>query len=74
MQNYQRHLTSKSYEHEDFGRLGGEDDGLPLEQIRDANEVDQAAFDTSALAKKPNRKRKTPADDEVSTFFLFNIC
>lgn len=76
MQNYQRHLTSKSYDHEDFGRLGVEDDGLPLEQVRDAPEADLGPFEQSLLAKRMGRKRK--AQDEVTFFvslhiFLFSL-
>ncbi|XP_012271464.1 double-strand-break repair protein rad21 homolog isoform X2 [Orussus abietinus] len=60
--NYQRHLTSKSYDHEDFGRLGVEEDGMALEQMRDAEP--EAAFEPSLLSKRMSRKRKTPLDEE----------
>ncbi|XP_015590228.1 double-strand-break repair protein rad21 homolog isoform X2 [Cephus cinctus] len=62
--NYQRHLTSKSYDHEDFGRLGAEEDGLPLEQMRDAAETDVPSFEPSILGKRMGRKRKAPAEEE----------
>lgn len=67
VQNYQRHLTSKSYDHDDFGRIGGEDESLPLEQLRDFNEGKPAAFEDSGVALKgrTGRKRKAPADEEV---------
>ncbi|XP_017878387.1 double-strand-break repair protein rad21-like protein 1 [Ceratina calcarata] len=61
--NYQRHLTSKSYDHEDFGRIAGEEDGMPLEQMREPVEAD--AFEQSILNKRMSRKRKAPADEEV---------
>lgn len=64
-QNYQRHLTSKSYDHEDFGRLGTEEDGMPLEQMRDAPEVETSTYEQSILNKRMGRKRKAPQDDEV---------
>lgn len=64
--NYQRHLTSKSYDHEDFGRLGNEEDGMPLEQMRDAPEVAEASsFEQNVLNKRTGRKRKAPQDDEI---------
>lgn len=63
--NYQRHLTSKSYDHEDFGRLGGEEDGMPLEQVRDAAETEATSFEQSILNKRMSRKRKAPHDEEV---------
>lgn len=63
-QNYQRHLTSKSYDQEDFGRLGGDDDSLPLEQVRDVPEVEPQVEDI-AVAKKLGRKRKVPIEEEV---------
>ncbi|XP_011685229.1 PREDICTED: double-strand-break repair protein rad21 homolog [Wasmannia auropunctata] len=62
--NYQRHLTSKSYDHEDFGRLGTEEDGMSLEQIRDAPE-EVSSFEQSILNKRTGRKRKAPQDDEI---------
>ncbi|XP_011636688.1 double-strand-break repair protein rad21 homolog [Pogonomyrmex barbatus] len=62
--NYQRHLTSKSYDHEDFGRFGTEEDGMSLEQMRDAPEV-EASFEQSILNKRTGRKRKAPQDDEI---------
>lgn len=65
-QNYQRHLTSKSYDHEDFGRLGAEEDGMSLEQMRDAPEV-EPSYEQSILNKRTARKRKAPQDDEVSS-------
>ncbi|CAG5106219.1 Similar to rad21: Double-strand-break repair protein rad21 homolog (Xenopus laevis) [Cotesia congregata] len=61
--NYQRHLTSKSYDHEDFGRMAGDDDSLSLEQMRDGD-VDPASFDQSSIGKRLSRKRKAPADEE----------
>ncbi|XP_074105531.1 RAD21 cohesin complex component verthandi [Cotesia typhae] len=61
--NYQRHLTSKSYDHEDFGRMAGDDDSLSLEQMRDAD-LDPASFDQSSIGKRLSRKRKAPADEE----------
>lgn len=64
-QNYQRHLTSKSYDHEDFGRLGAEEDGMPLEQMRDAPEVETSTYEQSILNKRMGRKRKAAQDDEV---------
>lgn len=64
-QNYQRHLTSKSYDHEDFGRLGAEEDAMSLEQMRDAPEV-ETSYDQSILNKRTGRKRKAQQDDEVS--------
>lgn len=65
-QNYQRHLTSKSYDHEDFGRLGAEEDNMSLEQMRDAPEVEPSSYEQSILNKRTGRKRKAPQDDEVS--------
>ncbi|XP_063991538.1 double-strand-break repair protein rad21 homolog [Diachasmimorpha longicaudata] len=62
--NYQKHLTSKSYDHEDFGRIQ-EDEGLPLEQMREAPE-EQPALDQSSMTKRLSRKRKAPADEDVS--------
>ncbi|THK32942.1 double-strand-break repair protein rad21 homolog isoform X2 [Diachasma alloeum] len=62
--NYQKHLTSKSYDHEDFGRIQ-EDEGLPLEQMREAPE-DQLGLDQSSIGKRLSRKRKAPADEDVS--------
>ncbi|XP_014616388.1 PREDICTED: double-strand-break repair protein rad21 homolog [Polistes canadensis] len=62
--NYQRHLTSKSYDHEDFGRLGVEEEGLSLEQMRDNTEPDAAAFEQSILNKRMARKRKAPPEEE----------
>ncbi|XP_077258725.1 RAD21 cohesin complex component verthandi [Temnothorax americanus] len=62
--NYQRHLTSKSYDHEDFGRLGNEEDGMSLEQMRDAPEA-EVSFEQSILNKRTGRKRKAPLDDEI---------
>ncbi|XP_057338589.1 double-strand-break repair protein rad21 homolog [Microplitis mediator] len=61
--NYQRHLTSKSYDHEDFGRLAGEDDTISLEQMREAD-AEPAAFEQSSISKRLSRKRKAPADEE----------
>jgi len=58
-------LTSKSYDHEDFGRLGTEEDGMSLEQMRDAPEV-EVSYEQSILNKRTGRKRKAPQDDEVS--------
>ncbi|XP_011061140.1 PREDICTED: double-strand-break repair protein rad21 homolog [Acromyrmex echinatior] len=63
--NYQRHLTSKSYDHEDFGRLGTDEDGMSLEQMRDAPEAEVASFEQSLLNKRTGRKRKAPQDDEI---------
>ncbi|XP_011306695.1 double-strand-break repair protein rad21 homolog [Fopius arisanus] len=62
--NYQKHLTSKSYDHEDFGRIQ-EDEGLPLEQMRDAPE-EQPVLDQSSIGKRLSRKRKAPADEEAN--------
>ena len=67
-QNYQRHLTSKSYDHEDFGRLGTDEDGMSLEQMRDAPEAEVTSFEQSLLNKRTGRKRKAPQDDEVSHY------
>ncbi|XP_076239428.1 RAD21 cohesin complex component verthandi [Calliopsis andreniformis] len=61
--NYQRHLTSKSYDHEDFGRLVGEEEGMPLEQMREPAEPD--SFEPSILSKRMARKRKAPLEEEV---------
>lgn len=61
--NYQRHLTSKSYDHEDFGRLVGEEEGMPLEQMREP--VEAESFDQSILNKRMSRKRKAPFEEEV---------
>ncbi|KAL0126584.1 hypothetical protein PUN28_005146 [Cardiocondyla obscurior] len=63
--NYQRHLTSKSYDHDDFGRLGTEEDGMSLEQMRDAPEPEVSSFEQSILTKRTGRKRKAPLDDEI---------
>jgi len=71
-QNYQRHLTSKSYDHEDFGRLGAEEDGLPLEQMRDAPEASETSYEQSILNKRTGRKRKAPQDDEVRCKTIIN--
>ncbi|XP_011862112.1 PREDICTED: double-strand-break repair protein rad21 homolog [Vollenhovia emeryi] len=62
--NYQRHLTSKSYDHEDFGRLGTEEDGMSLEQMRDGPE-EVSSLEQSILGKRTGRKRKAPLDDEI---------
>lgn len=62
--NYQRHLTSKSYDHEDFGRIGGDEDAMPLEQMREAGEP-ELNFEQSFLGKRAGRKRKAPADEEI---------
>ncbi|XP_043462432.1 double-strand-break repair protein rad21 homolog isoform X1 [Leptopilina heterotoma] len=62
--NYQRHLTSKSYDHEDFGRIGGEEDAMPLEQMREAGEP-EPTFEQSFLGRRSGRKRKAPADEEL---------
>lgn len=62
--NYQRHLTSKSYDHEDFGRLGVDEDVMQLEQVRDAADIDAPSFEQSILGKRMSRKRKAPPDDE----------
>ncbi|XP_017795275.1 PREDICTED: double-strand-break repair protein rad21 homolog [Habropoda laboriosa] len=61
--NYQRHLTSKSYDHEDFGRLVGEEEGMPLEQMREPAEPD--TYEQTILSKRMARKRKAPADEEI---------
>ncbi|XP_034945135.1 double-strand-break repair protein rad21 homolog [Chelonus insularis] len=61
--NYQRHLTSKSYDHEDFGRMTGEEECISLEQMRDV-EVEQPSFDQTTVSKRLSRKRKAPADEE----------
>ncbi|XP_076628581.1 RAD21 cohesin complex component verthandi isoform X1 [Colletes latitarsis] len=61
--NYQRHLTSKSYDHEDFGRLAGEEEGMPLEQMREAAEQD--SYEQSILNKRMARKRKIPLEAEI---------
>ena len=61
--NYQRHLTSKSYDHEDFGRLVGEEEGMPLEQMREPAEPD--SYEQTILSKRMARKRKAPADEEI---------
>ncbi|XP_078033049.1 RAD21 cohesin complex component verthandi [Augochlora pura] len=61
--NYQRHLTSKSYDHEDFGRLVGEEEGMPLEQMREPVEAD--SFEQSILSKRLSRKRKMPFEEEI---------
>lgn len=65
LQNYQRHLTSKSYDHDDFGRLGVDEDGLQLEQVRDAAD-EVATFEQSLLGKRMGRKRKAQPEEEVS--------
>ncbi|KAG7213135.1 hypothetical protein KM043_002451 [Ampulex compressa] len=65
--NYQRHLTSKSYDHEDFGRLGVEEDGMPLEQMRDASEAEISTYEQSILSKRMGRKRKAPQEEEIKT-------
>lgn len=61
--NYQRHLTSKSYDHEDFGRLVGEEEGMPLEQMREPAE--QESYEQSILSKRMSRKRKAPVEEEI---------
>ena len=61
--NYQRHLTSKSYDHEDFGRLVGEEEGMPLEQMREPAEQD--SYEQSILSKRMSRKRKAPVEEEI---------
>lgn len=70
-QNYQRHLTSKSYDHEDFGRLVGEEEGMPLEQMREPTE--QEAYEQSILSKRMARKRKAPVEEEVRYIILINV-
>ncbi|XP_046435735.1 double-strand-break repair protein rad21 homolog [Neodiprion fabricii] len=63
--NYQRHLTSKSYDHEDFARIGVDEDGMQLEQVRDAADMDVTNFEQSMLGKRMSRKRKAPSDEEL---------
>lgn len=65
--NYQRHLTSKTYDHEDFGKLAGmEDDAMPLEQMREEMREPEPVFDQSGIQpRRSTRKRKAPADEEV---------
>ncbi|XP_011499866.1 PREDICTED: double-strand-break repair protein rad21-like protein 1 isoform X2 [Ceratosolen solmsi marchali] len=64
--NYQRHLTSKTYDHDDFGRLdGGGDDVMPLEQMRDEPKEPEPVFEQSGIqTRRSTRKRKAPADEE----------
>lgn len=63
--NYQRHLTSKSYDHEDFGRLVGEEEGIPLEQIREPAELEAVTLEQTILSKRISRKRKAPVEEEI---------
>ncbi|XP_058804130.1 double-strand-break repair protein rad21 homolog [Phymastichus coffea] len=66
--NYQRHLTSKTYDHDDFGRLGGGEDDMPLEQMRDEHREAEAVFEQSGIqTRRSTRKRKAPADEEPSS-------
>lgn len=62
-------MTSKSYDHEDFGRLVGEEENMSLEQMREPAEPD--AYEQSILSKRMSRKRKAPADEEVHYIFFF---
>ena len=66
LQNYQRHLTSRTYDQEDFGRIGGDEEVLPLEQMRDAGEVEQPAEQSGVILRRSGRKRKAPMDEEVN--------
>ena len=61
-------MTSKTYDHDDFGRLGGaDDDTMPLEQMRDEPKEPEPAFEQSGIqTRRSTRKRKAPADEEVS--------
>lgn len=62
-------MTSKSYDHEDFGRLVGEEEGMPLEQMREPAEPD--TYEQTILSKRMARKRKAPADEEVLYVIYF---
>ncbi|KAJ8675050.1 hypothetical protein QAD02_010836 [Eretmocerus hayati] len=63
--NYQRHLTSKTYDHDDFGRAAGDEDAMPLEQMRDEQKEPEAALEQSGIqTRRSTRKRKLPADEE----------
>lgn len=64
-------MTSKSYDHEDFGRLVGEEENMSLEQMREPAEPD--AYEQSILSKRMSRKRKAPADEEVHYIFFFFV-
>lgn len=66
--NYQRHLTSRSYDHEEFDKSRHDDDGMPLEQMRElpeAETVEAQNLDQSGTAKRLGRKRKVPVDDDI---------
>ncbi|KAF7992332.1 hypothetical protein HCN44_001657 [Aphidius gifuensis] len=67
--NYQRHLTSRSYDHEEFDRVRIEDDAMPLEQMREVPEAEplelQNLDQSGITTKRQNRKRKTPIDDDL---------
>lgn len=65
-------MTSKSYDHEDFGRLVGEEESMSLEQMREPAEPD--AYEQSILSKRMSRKRKAPADEEVHYITYFSFC
>ena len=73
LQNYQRHLTSKTYDHDDFGKLANvDDDGMPLEQMREEAKEPEAMLEQSGIQpRRSTRKRKAPADEEVSWVQIF---
>ena len=59
-------MTSKTYDHDDFGRIAGiDDDALPLEQMRDEQKEPEPVFEQSGIQpRRSTRKRKAPADEE----------
>ncbi|XP_014208910.1 double-strand-break repair protein rad21 homolog isoform X2 [Copidosoma floridanum] len=63
--NYKRHLTSKTYDHDDFGRIAGiDDDAMPLEQMREEPKESEPVLDQSNIQpRRSTRKRKAPADE-----------
>ncbi|CAB0043838.1 unnamed protein product [Trichogramma brassicae] len=67
--NYQRHLTSKTYDHEDFGKMANADEeAQPLEQMRDEPKEPENIFEQSGIqTRRSSRKRKAPADEEPSS-------
>lgn len=70
LQNYQRHLTSRSFDNEEFSTLGP--DLLPEQP----NQPEEQTADTS-VAKRLTRKRKFIAESEpepeIEVIFIQNV-
>ncbi|XP_001602260.2 double-strand-break repair protein rad21 homolog [Nasonia vitripennis] len=66
--NYQRHLTSKTYDHDDFGRVAGVDEELPLDHMREEQKEPEPVLEQSGIqTRRSTRKRKAPVDEEPSS-------